>query len=64
MEYLNLKQVIEKYPFTEGQLRNFLINREKNGLFKAVRKIGKRLYIRDDLFEIWIDSYEEKNEGN
>ncbi len=56
--YMNIKQIIEsnKYPFTSGQLRHFLRNGDENGLSKAVRKIGKRLYIRLDLFEKWIES--------
>ena len=56
--YATTKQILEsdKYPFTFGQLRHLLINRDKNGLTKAVRKIGKRLYFRRDLFEDWIES--------
>jgi len=72
MKYLTLNQIIdgEKYPFTYGQLRSFLINRTQNGLEKAVRKIGRRLYIREDLFIEWIESNptvteeKEKNENN
>lgn len=56
--YMNVDQVVacEKYPFTKGQLRQFLIERNTNGFHHAVRKIGKRLYIRDDLFDEWIDA--------
>ena len=56
--YANIKQILEsdKYPFTFGQMRHLLINRDKNGLNKSVRKIGKRLYLRLDLFEDWIES--------
>jgi hypothetical protein len=46
-----------RYPITINQVRHFLLMRHKNGLEKAVRKIGKRLYIRKDLFEQWIESY-------
>ena len=45
----------EKYPFTAGQLRHFLLYRKKNGLAKCVRKIGKGLVIRMDLFDQWIE---------
>ena len=44
-----------KYPFTEGQIRHYLLHRHKNGLDKAVRKIGKRLFLRVDLFNAWIE---------
>ncbi len=49
----------EKYPFKIGQVRHFLLNRHKNGLAKAVRKIGKRLYVRVDLFDAWIEAQKE-----
>jgi len=60
LEYLNLKQITEKYPFTKAQLDYHVRKRQKNGLDKAVRKICRRLYIRTDLFEEWIESHAEK----
>lgn len=58
MKYLTLAQVIEdeRFPFTMGQIRSFLMNRENNGFDKVVRKIGKRIYFRDDLLLKWIDN--------
>ncbi len=52
------QKIIEskKYPFTMGQLRHFLKKRHKNNLHQAVRKVGKRLVLRMDLFESWINS--------
>ncbi len=50
----------ERYPFTEGQLRHLLHKRHKNGLEKAVRRIGKRLLLRIDLFDEWIDCQGKK----
>lgn len=63
-EYLSTSQAVEcgQYPFSLGQIRHFLLMRHKNGLQKAVRKIGKRLYLRRDLFEAWIE--EQKEGGN
>ena len=57
-EYWSPKQIVSsgKYPFTMGQIRHYLLKRHTNGLEKAVRKIGKRLYLRPDLFEEWIES--------
>lgn len=43
------------YPFTMGQIRHFLLMRHRNGLVNAVRKLGKRLYLRKDLFDLWIE---------
>ena len=59
--YLEPNQVVESknYPFTIGQMRHFLLMRHKNGLQKAVFKIGKRIYLRQDLFEAWISSQQE-----
>ena len=56
--YKSPKQIVEsgKYPFTMGQIRYFLLYRHKNGLEKAVRKIGKRLVLRMDLLDLWIES--------
>jgi len=64
--YLNVKQIIEnsKYPFTKGQINYFLLNRHKNGLEEAIRKIGKRIYFRIDLFDLWIEKQAKvTNEG-
>lgn len=56
-EYRSLQQIVDdaRYPFTMGQLRHYLLKRHKNGLEKAVRCIGKRLYLRQDLFDQWIE---------
>ena len=57
IEYVSLKQIADnsKYPFTMGQLRHYMMHRHKNGLDSAVRKIGKRLFLRMDLFDAWIE---------
>ncbi len=63
IQYLTAKQIAESrcYPFTPGQVRHFLLMRHRNGLQKAVRKIGKRLYLRKDLFENWIEDQASKD---
>ncbi len=55
--YLSVLDVAEReeYPFTLGQLRYYLTMRHVNGLDAAVRKIGKRLYLRKDIFDSWIE---------
>jgi hypothetical protein len=57
-QYLTIKQIANSdlYPFTLGQMRHYLIMRHRNGLEAAIRKIGKRLYLRKDLFDQWIES--------
>lgn len=61
-KYLSINQLVKsgEYPFSLGQIRFFLTRRHKNGLGTAVRKIAKRLYIRKDLFDRWIESQSEK----
>lgn len=56
-EYLSVQQIAEssRYPFSLGQVRHYLMFRHRNGLEKTIRKIGKRLYFRRDLFEQWIE---------
>ncbi len=63
-EYLSIQQIAksEKYPFSLGQMRHYLTMRHKNLLDVACRKIGKRLYLRKDLFEDWIESQGTKGE--
>lgn len=63
-KYLSIKDIIEgdEYPFTIGQVRHFLMRRHKSGLQNAIRKIGKRLYLRQDLFEQWIESQATKGD--
>lgn len=60
-EYWSPEKVVSsgKFPFTMGQLRGLLLNRHKNGLSEAVRKIGKRVYLRVDLLYQWMDSQKE-----
>lgn len=61
IQYLSIQQIVgsNRYPFTAGQMRHYLLMRHSNGLAQAVRKIGKRIFIRMDLFEDWI----EKQQG-
>lgn len=61
MEYKTVRQIATcgRYPFSMGQLRTFLLHRDKNGLNQAVRRIGRRIYFRTDLFEKWIESQGE-----
>lgn len=56
-QYLGVSEIAKsgRYPFTIGQIRHYLTKRHQNGLEKAVRKIGKRLYLRTDLLDAWIE---------
>jgi len=58
--YMGTKQIVEcgKYPFTMSQLRNYIHNSNENGLYVCIRKVGKRLLFRADLFEKWIEDHQ------
>lgn len=60
-EYLSLHQVVKsgRYPFSMGQIRHIMLHRHKNGLQTAVRKVGKRLLLRRDLWESWLENQSE-----
>lgn len=64
-EYWSPKQIAEsnRFPFSLGQIRHFLLHRHKNGLKESVRRIGKNLVIRIDLFEKWLESQKEGENG-
>lgn len=58
-----LNRFVEDHDqFQLSQLRWLLRDREGNGLDKAVRKIGKRIYIHDQLFAEWMLGSTENNE--
>ena len=57
---LTVRQVWETYPaFTEGSLRWLLFHRKTNGLAVAVRKIGKKLLLDEELFLQWVEQHSE-----
>lgn len=62
-EYWSTQKIVDsgKYSFTMGQMRHFLLHRHRNGLNAAVRKIGKRLVFRIDLFDAWIENQASKD---
>ena len=62
-KYMSLEDVANdpKYPFSKGQIRNHVAKRKTNGLATSIRKIGRRVYIREDLLDIWMDSHIEES---
>jgi hypothetical protein len=56
-ELAGIQQIVDsgRFPFTIGQMRNFLLNRHKNGLDRATYKIGKRIYLKVSCFQEWIE---------
>lgn len=56
-KYLSIKEIAKggKYPFTMAMLRHYLLHRHINGLDQAVCKVGKRIFLRSDLLDRWIE---------
>jgi len=48
------------YPFTKGQINYLVTLRHKNGLAKAIVKIGKRIYFKIPEFDQWIAEHSEQ----
>ena len=61
-KFSSLQQIVNsgKYPFTMGQMRHLMLYRHRNGLQEAVRKVGKRLVLKMDLFDLWLDNQWKK----
>lgn len=64
-QYYSPQQIVAsgRYPLTIGQIRHLLLYRHRNGLQQAIRKVGKRLMFRVDLFDQWIEQQKEEKHG-
>jgi len=62
-QYWSPRQIVDskRYPFSMGQLRHLLLHRHHNNLQEVVRKVGKRLVLRMDLFDRWIEAQSVKH---
>ena len=45
-----------KYNLTKSDVQNLIAKRHSNGLKHAVRQIGNRYFIDEDLFDKWYTS--------
>lgn len=58
-KYLTVNQMAEKCPaFSSNSLRYHIFNETKNGLDKAIKRIGRKVLINEDLFFEWIESHD------
>lgn len=55
--YLKIQEIwsSEKYKLTLNEIQELIAKRKSNGLDAAVRQIGTRYFIREDLFDRWYD---------
>ena len=55
---VTVQQLCQRTPaFKEQTVRQYLFDRHDNGLQQAVRKLGRKLLIDEDLFFLWIDEH-------
>ena len=53
---LRVNQFLEKHPaFTHGQIRWLIFNAASNGLERALVRIGRRVLIDIEVFELWLE---------
>ena len=57
-EYCTLKQIADDptFCFTVPMLRYYVLHAHKNGLARAIRRLGRKVLIRRDLFIQWLES--------
>lgn len=50
-QYCTVQQIVNdrSFCFTESMLRYYILHAHKNGLKKAIRKIGRKILLRRDL---------------
>jgi hypothetical protein len=57
--YCTVKQIASDpaFCFSVSMLRYYILHAHKNNLNKALRRIGKKVLIRRDLFVEWLEKY-------
>jgi hypothetical protein len=62
---ITVRQLVERSPFTEGQLRFWIFEAPRNGLAEvgAVVRVGRRVYVDIDAFDRWIDRQNPRSEA-
>jgi hypothetical protein len=55
-EYLTVKQMAQRHPaFSESSLRYHIFHEKQNGLSSAIRRVGRKILIREDGFLAWLE---------
>ena len=53
---MTFKQAAKHYPaFTEPSLRWLRFNGDVNGFNRCVRKVGRRVILNTELFDVWLN---------
>ena len=55
-DLLSVNDFAEKHPtFTKGTLRAYIFNADSNGFREVIRRIGARVYIKENAFFQWVE---------
>ena len=55
-QFLTVKQVAEKYPWPSEQgLRHLIFYADENGFSRCIRRIGRRVLIKEEEFLSWLN---------
>lgn len=55
-DLISVNDFADKYPtFTKGTLRAYIFNADKNGFKEVIRRIGSRVYIKENAFFQWVE---------
>lgn len=58
---MKIRDIVRRHEgFSEASLRWYIKNADKNGLGTALRRIGRSIFIDEDLFLAWIESKQSK----
>ena len=57
-KYLDVNQMSERYPaFTPASFRYMIFNAERTGLDKAIIRVGRKVLLKPEIFEEWLESH-------
>ncbi len=56
MKYVTKDEILKHYPLTMESLNYLLSRREENGLMKAVKRIGAKVWIIKAEFDKWVEN--------
>lgn len=59
VQYMTVNQIAAdpNFCFSVAMLRYYILHAHKNGLKHAIRRIGRKVLLRKDLFVDWIEKH-------
>lgn len=54
--YFSVRQFSQRHPcFSEASLRYYIFNETKNGIDKAIKRVGRKILINEERFFDWLE---------